>query len=125
MASELAFAVGATFRGDDRLIKLICTDSREITKNGVFFAFGSGESYVSDFLKTGLAVSSYNTSAMLVRSVEDAFLNLAEYYKSKLPNLQKTIAITGSVGKSSVKEYTYCLLNSKYKAHKNNSRRYR
>ena len=43
MASELAFAVGATFRGDDRLIKLICTESREITENGVFFAKSPAE----------------------------------------------------------------------------------
>lgn len=119
-AAEVAHAVGGRYTGKDAVIKFICTDSRELDCGGLFFAIGEAERYVEDAL--GLdgccTVSSSNKDAILVEDVGDALLSLAKYYKSKFKHLKITVAITGSVGKTCVKDYTAAIFSVKFKTHK-------
>ena len=116
--SEICLATGGRMSGNDCLIEYICTDSREILANTVFFALGQGEAYVNDALKTGYAVSSSNKNCLLVKSTSDALLSLASYYITRLSNLKKTVMITGSVGKTTVKNYAAAILKNKFLVHK-------
>ena len=55
----------------------------------------------------------------LVLQVEDtltAYLELASFYKNKVN--PKTVAITGSSGKTTTKEMAYCVASEKFKTHK-------
>ncbi len=115
---EAVFAVGGKYSGKDAEISYICTDSRELAEGGLFFAIGEGEKYTKTALLQGACVSSENKDCILVNDVNAALLKLASYYKTKLKRLKKVIAVTGSVGKTSVKDYTAALLCSKYKTHK-------
>lgn len=58
-------------------------------------------------------------SSPLILQVEDtltAYLELARFYKRKIS--PKTIAITGSSGKTTTKEMAYCVVKEKFKTHK-------
>ena len=108
---------------DDKVrIKAICTDSREIKKGDLFIGL-HGESYDgSDFIPNvkkaaSLTVGSKNSAAdITARDTTDSLLSLASAYKKLLP-IKKTIAITGSVGKSTTKDLTAMLLGCKFKVH--------
>ena len=54
----------------------------------------------------------------MVKDTEKTLLNLAAFHKTRLKKLKATIAITGSVGKTTTKEFCAAFLNSKYKVHK-------
>ncbi len=114
---EAAQAMGASTSADGT-VNFITTDSRELENDGLFFALGRGEDFVNHALSRGFAVSSENKDALLVPDTRAAFLSLAAYYKRKLPKLKTTVAITGSVGKTTIKDYTGAILSSKYKVHK-------
>lgn len=60
-----------------------------------------------------------DNNANLILQVNDtleAYLQLARYYKRKIN--PKTIAITGSSGKTTTKEMAYCVAKEKFKTHK-------
>jgi len=98
----------------------VSTDSRNIKDNSIFFALKGdnfdGHDYVEDVLKypNCFAIVNYNfkhDSKRLIR-VDDtlyAYGKLAAKYKS-LFNIT-TIAITGSVGKTTAKEYIFNILS--------------
>ncbi len=118
LLSEIAEAVSGVLGAEDKYVDFICTDSRELTKDGVFFAFDKAEIYVGEALMTGAVVSHSPSATVSVDDAGEAFLRLASYYKAKLPHLKKTVAVTGSVGKTCVKDYTAALLSGKYRTHK-------
>lgn len=121
--TEAAMAMQASFYAPKALITHICTDSRECEMGDLFFALKgksqSGEEYVYDTISKGAyAVSKKKlTGTLTVKSPEQALLSLAKYYKNKLANLKYTVAITGSVGKTTTKEFLRILTESYYKAH--------
>ncbi len=115
--SEAALAMGATVESD-AVIDFITTDSREMSDGGLFFAIDGGEAYTNEALSCGFAVSSQNPNALFVPDTRKALLKLASHYKNKLPKLKKTVAVTGSVGKTTVKDFTAAVLETKYKVHK-------
>ena len=98
----------------------VSTDSRNIKDNSIFFALKGenfdGHDYVEDVLKQPNSVAVVNNnfkhkSKRLIR-VDDtlsAYGKLAAKYKS-LFNIT-TIAITGSVGKTTAKEYIFNILS--------------
>lgn len=117
--SEIASVLGCVHFEGDRVIRSVCTDSRELEDDGIFFAFENAECYVEEALSKGLtAVSAKNERALCVQDVRWAFCELAKYYKGRLCKLRKTVAVTGSVGKSCVKDFTHYLLSGVYKTHK-------
>ena len=93
------------------VITHICTDSRLLEAGDLFIAIKGqrydGNIFVNDANAIG-AITLGNTStksAIHVNSSESAILSIAKYYKSLFKKLKATVAITGSVGKTSTKEF--------------------
>ena len=105
-----------------RYITAICTDSRECKENDLFIALEginqSGESYVSEAIsKKCIVISSQDRPGIIhVNNTAEALLRISELYKSKL-SLKYTIAVTGSVGKSTTVRFLSRILRSKFKVH--------
>lgn len=108
----------------DDLIQHISTDSRSIKPNSLFFALQGdnfdGHDYITAVLKNEncLAVvqKDYTTNAKNVIRVEDTLTVyglLAKKYKQLFGI--KIIAITGSSGKTTTKEYLANILSEKFK----------
>ena len=108
----------------DNIVSYVSTDTRNLSKGDLFIALkGSkydGESFVSKAKEIGaLTVSKNNVSAdFQVADTEAAFLALSKGYKdNKLLKLKCTVAITGSVGKTTTKEILKTILSKKFKTH--------
>ena len=120
---EIAHATESTLQNNaDIIITHISLDSRLVESGDLFLAIkgknGSGEDY-SEHAKNrgGLVMSSKADADILCANTSVALLNLAHYYVSKLPNILYRIGITGSVGKTTVKEFTNILLSTQYKTY--------
>jgi UDP-N-acetylmuramoyl-tripeptide--D-alanyl-D-alanine ligase len=114
-------------------IHRICTDTRLIEKNDVFFAFSGqrydGHEFVSAAVEKGakhLVVSESKkipvelqkkANIIRVKDTVKAYGDLAGFYRRqfKIP----AVAVTGSVGKTTVKELVTHLLSPKFKVLKN------
>ena len=116
--------LGTAKNDDDQRIRIraICTDSREIKKGDLFIGI-RGESYdgsdfISDVKKiSATTIGSENSTADIkVEDTTEALLSIAAAYK-RLLTIKKTIAITGSVGKSTTKDLLASLLRYKFKVH--------
>ncbi len=107
----------------------ISTDTRTISA-GMMYLPLKGEKFNGfDFIQQALdaGASGYFTESaddiypdadviLLVEDTKKAYLQIAEYYKEKIR--PKTILITGSSGKTTVKEMMYSVMSVKYKTHK-------
>ena len=103
----------------------ICTDTRNISNNSLFFCL-KGENYDGNiFAKKALELgASYviiddskyfkdNSNYILVKNSVKTLQELAIFHRSKLK--AKIIAITGSNGKTTSKELIYSVLSQKFK----------
>lgn len=101
----------------------ICTDTRTIKKDDLFFALKgdrfNGNKFASRALKKGAKYAvvdeekyDINASCILVDNVLNTLQKLATYHRTFL-NL-KIIALTGSNGKTTTKELLNCVLQKKY-----------
>ena len=118
MLSEIAKAVGGQLIGADILCESVGTDSRNMVKNQLFVALKGesfdGNSYAQEAIKLGAAavlVSDANTQArpaVVVQDTRHALGALAKYWreKFKIP----LVAVTGSNGKTTVKEMITAIL---------------
>ncbi len=122
---------GVLLVGDINSDKLfdISTDTRKIN-NGDFYLPLRGENYdghsfIDNALKTGALgyftqdKTKINKSAEFIVYVENtlvAYLKLAKYIRHKIN--PKVAAITGSSGKTTVKEMLFSVLSTTYKTHK-------
>ncbi len=107
------------------------TDTRTIKPGEIYLPLKgenfNGEKFIDKALEAG-AVGYFYTDAKckvqsakcdLILQVKDtltAYLELANFYRRKIN--PKTIAITGSNGKTTTKEMVYCVLSEKFKTHK-------
>lgn len=121
---EICFATnGAIGNLRGRYIDHLTTDSREVAEGDLFIAITginfNGEDYVNDALQKGAIALSCNSGLgrLKVSSTSSALLHLAKYYKTLLPNLKQTVGITGSVGKTSAKEFLTRISSEKYLTH--------
>lgn len=125
--AEIEKAIGAAFPKDKQngSVEFITTDSRTTEKGDLFFALNSANSpsneYSAEALKRGATVITEKSADgyVTVKSSVKALGSLAEYYKTKLKSLKCTVMITGSVGKSTTKEFCTTILNQKYRVHSN------
>ena len=119
--SEIATAVGVTFNNRDEAVRHVCTDSREVEAGDLFIAISGerrdGNDYAQGVRKAGAFVLGSRCANITVGNVNEAILKLASHYKHKLPYLKHTVAITGSVGKTTTKELTTRILSHKYHTH--------
>ena len=99
----------------------IFSDSRAIKKRGVFFALKGenfdGHNYISDVIKGGalLAIAEHTTGdypRIIVKSTRKALLDLARYFRCKFNPI--VVGITGSVGKTTTKNFTALALSAKH-----------
>ena len=115
--SELG-AFGFSASSDDRVIRRIVTSSREASPDSLFIALDGVTSCGDDYLdearaRGALTLSQKRLDADIrVKSTEEAFLSIAALYKSKLRSLMHTVAITGSVGKTTAKNILSKMLSS-------------
>ncbi len=107
----------------------ICTDTRQIGEGMIYLPL-KGENFNGfDFINEALekGASGYFTEKsddinldaeviLLVKNTKEAYLKIAQYYKEKIKPL--TILITGSSGKTTVKEMMASVMSKKFKTHK-------
>lgn len=122
---EIKNAVGYDVKspGDANVwITHVTTSSEEAFRGDLFVPLKgklqNGESYVAKAKKRGAVTISEIKGDILCKSTGDALLSIARYYKTKLPSLFSTVAITGSVGKTTTKEFLYRILSTKFCVHK-------
>ncbi len=121
-ASEIAKIVDGELVGEDTLIDKISTDTREEWLDGICFFALSGDTFNgSDFIELAVKkgvklivtqkIVQCNAPVIYVKDARIAFLKLAG------DNIGKTkiIGVTGSVGKTTVKEMIKSVLSKKYK----------
>lgn len=136
--SEIAEAVDGRIVGgidaEDIRVYGMCTDSRE-AETGVMFAAIKGErtdghNYISTacqkgcdcFLCERVPTEEDSVSVnpkigfVLVKDAVKALADLAKYYSQRLS--VKTVGITGSVGKTTTKEFIDCVLSQRFVTHK-------
>ena len=126
--SELIQATNAKVFGNyDKDLEIqISTDTRTIKKGDVYLplqgASFDGEKFIPQAIERG-AVGVFCTSVPIreglflqVENTLTAYLQLANYYRNKLNPI--VVAVTGSSGKTTIKEIISSTLESKYKVFK-------
>lgn len=121
---------GTVINKKDSVITSISKDSRDIDENTLFVAIRGerfdGNSFVADVLKAGAAaalcervpdnISELSGSIVVVDDTIKALGKLACAYEDRIN--PTVVAVTGSVGKTTTKEFIYSVLAEKYNAHK-------
>ena len=127
---EIANAVGGELNNCDNInitIESICIDSRLDNKNGLFIPIVGdrvdGHDYIEYAYKAGAGCvlseqykKDLTNPFIKVFSCRYAFGMLARYYLSLFD--VKIVAITGSSGKTTTKDFLADILSKKYKIHK-------
>ncbi len=121
---EIALATEGCILGEDknRIISALATDSREILGGELFFAIKGknfdGEDFTEEARNKGaIPLTRFDKNGLWVKDTITALLALANFYKTKLKNLKHTVGITGSVGKTTTKEFLSVILAEEYKVH--------
>ena len=124
--SQIANATGGVLcKNINPLIKVVSTDSREVVAGDLFIAingkYKNGADYVSEARKKGGYILSpvQHLSDIFHTDSRAALLSFAKFYKNTLPYILYRIGITGSVGKTTTKEFLRVILQSRYKTHAN------
>lgn len=120
---EIAEALGTEIQSD-KIINRISTDSRDVDENTLFFAIKGERFDAHDFAnkaeENGAAALVCHRKVdctcpvIYVSDTKKALLDLSSYYRKKFKDLI-LIGLTGSVGKTTTKEMTACVLGMKYK----------
>ncbi|NBC98644.1 UDP-N-acetylmuramoyl-tripeptide--D-alanyl-D-alanine ligase [Atlantibacter hermannii] len=116
---KLATLLGGELRGDDCVIDAVTTDTRKLTPGCLFVALKGERFDAHDFAQTAqqggagaLLVSRPVDAALpqiIVNDTRLAFGELAAWVRSQVP--ARIVALTGSSGKTSVKEMTAAILS--------------
>ena len=122
---EIAEAVDGKLVGDgSQTVESITTDSRDVKKNSLFLAVNGehfdGHEFIGAAVKNGAscvisereAVGTDNAAVIVVKNSIEALGKLACEYKKRINPL--TVAVTGSIGKTTTKEFIYAVLSEKY-----------
>ena len=100
----------------------ICTDTRECQESDLFIALpgenDSGEKYIDEAIsrKCFVISQSHKRGVIHVDDTIEAILGLTTAYKSMIAP-KHTVAITGSVGKSTTVKFTSTILKQKFHVH--------
>jgi UDP-N-acetylmuramoyl-tripeptide--D-alanyl-D-alanine ligase len=119
--SEMADVVGGGLRGDDVLVEGVATDSREVRHGDLFVALEGdhtdGHRFVDQALGNGAAAALVSrvveAPSIVVDDVGAALLQLAGAERDAMT--ASVVGITGSTGKTSVKDLTSCVLESRFR----------
>lgn len=113
--------------GEGRAITSIVSDSRKVVPGALFLCIkgkkADGHDFASKALNAGASaclmerkVRGYRGAYILVDSVKEGAQALAEYIRKSLD--LTVVAVTGSVGKTTTKEFIAAVLSKAYKVHK-------
>ena len=121
--TQVAKALNADV-ASEKLINRVSIDSRDVDENTLFFAIKGerfdGHDFIEDVAKKGVgAIVSHNkvsvdAPVIYVDDTKQALLQLASFYRHSIDDLI-VIGLTGSVGKTTTKEMTACVMAQKYK----------
>ena len=120
--SELARAIGTPAPLTDAAFERVSTDTRTLQAGDVFFAMPGerfdSQAYLPDaFAKGAVAAVCLRPHAagacLIVRDPRQALQDFAAFHRSHIP--AKIVAITGSCGKTSSKDFTSAVLETKYR----------
>ena len=119
--SEIAQILKSDFNSDSQ-VNAICTNSRNCENGDLFFAlkgenFDGGDFIVQAKSKGAHTVANRINADFLVIDAYKALLSVASRYKQKI-NPKYTVAVTGSIGKTTVKDFIYSLLSHTMNVHK-------
>ncbi|WP_394130665.1 UDP-N-acetylmuramoyl-tripeptide--D-alanyl-D-alanine ligase [Shewanella maritima] len=116
--SQLATALNATLVGDDIIIESVTTDSRKIDANGLFLALKGarfdGHQFVGTAIDNGAVALVVDhqlevaTPQLIVKDTHTALGNIGAWVCEQIN--PKRIALTGSNGKTTVKEMVAAIL---------------
>ena len=108
---------------DETVFTHLCSDSRIVQSGDLFIALKGlnfdGEDFTEDAIDKGAFVISVFSGdrSFTVAKTKEALFDLAHHVRNILPNLKHVVAITGSVGKSSAKEFLKSICSPFYKVH--------
>ncbi len=110
------------------LFETVCTDSREADNTSMFVAIRGervdGHSYISNVVKAGcrcviaerVPLDVKGVAVVIVEDSIRAIREIAKYVKAQVDI--KTVAVTGSVGKTTTKEFISAVLDRKFNLYK-------
>ena len=110
------------------LLETVCTDSREADNTSMFVAIRGervdGHSYISNVVKAGcrcviaerIPLDVKGIAVIVVQDSIRAIRDIAQYIKAQVDI--KTVAVTGSVGKTTTKEFLSAVLDRKFNLYK-------
>ena len=116
---EIAQAINGKLIGDNLTVNALSTDSRALNSGDVFLALKGpnfdGHKFVSQASELGCSAvivqqccEDINIAQIVVKDSHQALGQIAAYVKEKVA--VKTVAITGSSGKTTVKEMVAAIL---------------
>ena len=114
--SEVAFACGTALNKAD-IVRRIITDSREALMGDLFIALRGERFNGNDHIAEAKAHGAYTLSDersdadIFVKEVFSALAYIAAYYKSLSKSLVRTLGITGSIGKTTTKNFISSILS--------------
>ena len=127
--SLLVHATGAQIAASvaDKYIESVTTDSRDVRPGCLFIALRGenfdGNDYVEKALLAGASYAlaeraprGYERQVLLVPDSLLALGAFAAAYRATLP--MHVVGVTGSVGKTTTKEFIYAVLNERFRTHK-------
>ncbi len=99
-------------------------DSKKVTKGSLFIAINNGNNYVDEALKRGAEIVICDrdikeltfSNVIKVENSIETLQELAKMYRQRLKI--KVVAITGSEGKTTTKDFIFGILSKRYKAKK-------
>lgn len=101
-------------------ISYVTTDSREALPGDLFVSLAkdsrSALSHTSEALMRG-AITLGSYGELCVDDAPGALLSIAAHCKDMLSGLRHTVAVSGSVGKTTTKEFLHTILSSCYRVH--------
>ena len=109
----------AQTQNPDLIINEVVTDSRKAHEGSLFVAIigekMDGNDYIADAFANGASAALVSRAAdcageqIVVKDTKDAFIAIAGNYRAQFS--PKVVAVTGSVGKTTTKEFTACILS--------------
>lgn len=115
---------------EDSVIRGVGIDTRTLAAGEIYIAIRGERLDGHDYIEAAVSGGAY---AVLCERVPDgvsegrfiivcdtgkALLDIAKAYKNQFDRLKLTVAVTGSVGKTTTKQFIYSVLSAKYNTHK-------
>ncbi|MBQ9922748.1 MAG: UDP-N-acetylmuramoyl-tripeptide--D-alanyl-D-alanine ligase [Clostridia bacterium] len=126
--NEICSALGGELFGNgEKEINRVSFDSRNCSGGTLFAALKGevrdGHDFVPSLEGSGAAAlcsrkTDCNVDCVMVADVGKALCDLARWFKQEKTSIRKTVAVTGSVGKTTTKDMTACVLSKCAPTHK-------